>query len=150
MSKDGRTSKMFHALDWVAQLTTHIPDKQEQSVQYYGYYSNKSRGLRKKAGRDDEVPALVESDVSPKESRKNWARLIQKIYETDPLICPKCQGEMRVIAFIEQQPVIRKILIHPGLWKTHNHDPPVHTETAYEIVYDDEYAQVPPYDYWIQ
>jgi len=30
------------------------------------------------AGTDDQIPALIESEVSPKESRKNWARLIQK------------------------------------------------------------------------
>jgi hypothetical protein len=33
-------------------------------VRYYGYYSNKSRGMRKKAGSDDQVPALVESNES--------------------------------------------------------------------------------------
>ena len=69
-SKDGKTSKSFDALDWLAQLVTHIPNKSEQMVRYYGYYSNKSRGLRKKAGTDDEVPALIESDVSKKEFRK--------------------------------------------------------------------------------
>jgi hypothetical protein len=29
--------------------------------------------------------------------------LIQKIYEVDPLLCPKCGGAMRVIAFIEEK-----------------------------------------------
>jgi hypothetical protein len=43
-SKDGRTQKTFDALDWLALLTTHIPNKNEQMVRYYGYYSNKSRG----------------------------------------------------------------------------------------------------------
>jgi hypothetical protein len=52
------------ALDWLAQLVTHIPNKGEQMVRYYGYYSKKSRGMRKKAGTDDQVPALVESAVS--------------------------------------------------------------------------------------
>ena len=28
-SKDGKTSKTFEALDWLAQLTTHIPNKGE-------------------------------------------------------------------------------------------------------------------------
>ncbi len=56
-SKDGKTSKTFDALDWLAQLVTHIPNRGEQMVRYYGYYSNKSRGLRKKSGTDDEVPA---------------------------------------------------------------------------------------------
>ena len=49
---------------------------------------NKSRGLREKlvldpdrgAATDDQVPALIESDISPQAFRKNWARLIQKIY----------------------------------------------------------------------
>ena len=36
----------FTALDWLAALTSHIPNKGEQTVRYYGYYSNKSRGLR--------------------------------------------------------------------------------------------------------
>jgi flavoprotein len=35
-SKDGRTSKTFEALDWLAQLVTHIPNKGEQMVRYYG------------------------------------------------------------------------------------------------------------------
>ncbi len=41
-------------------------------VRYYGYYSNKSRGMRKKAGTDDQVPALVESAVSCLEFCRNW------------------------------------------------------------------------------
>lgn len=58
-SKDGRSSKTFDALDCLAQLTTHIPNRREQMVRYYGYYSNKSRGMRKKAGADNELPALM-------------------------------------------------------------------------------------------
>lgn len=54
-SKNGKTQKTFNALDWLALLTTHIPNNNEQMVRYYGYYSNKSRGLRKKAARDNEV-----------------------------------------------------------------------------------------------
>ena len=46
----------------------------------------------------------------------NWARLMQKIYEVDPLTCPKCSGVMRVISFIEDEEVIKKILKHLGLW----------------------------------
>jgi hypothetical protein len=57
-SKDANTSKTFDALDWLAQLVTHIPNKGEQLVRYYGFYSNKSRGLGKKAGIDDEVPVM--------------------------------------------------------------------------------------------
>ena len=39
-SKDGKTSKTFDALDWLAQLVTHIPNRAQQMVRYYGFYSN--------------------------------------------------------------------------------------------------------------
>ncbi len=35
-SKDGRTKKTFDAIDRLAQLVVHIPDKFEQMVRYYG------------------------------------------------------------------------------------------------------------------
>ncbi len=40
---------------------------------------------------------------------------IRKFYGTDPLVCPKCSGEMRIISFIDQCAVIKKILQHLGL-----------------------------------
>jgi hypothetical protein len=51
--------------------------------------------------------------------------LIKRVYDVDPLCCPKCQGKMRVDAFIEpaQRDVIEKILrghrraaLVDGLW----------------------------------
>ena len=47
---EGKTSgvdETFTAHDWLARLVTHIPGKGEQMVRYYGYYSNKSRGMKK-------------------------------------------------------------------------------------------------------
>ena len=66
--------------------------------------------MRKKASTVDTIPAIMPNDLSSKESRQNWARLIQKIYEVDPLICPKCKGSMKIISFIEELDVIEKIL----------------------------------------
>ncbi len=43
--------------------------------------------------------------------------LINAVYEVDPLMCPKCGGTMKVIAFIEEARVIEKILRHCELWK---------------------------------
>jgi len=50
--------------------------------------------------------------------------LIQKIYEVDPLVCPKCQGTMRIISYIEDPSVIRDILNHLGLWLVRARLPP--------------------------
>ena len=45
--------------------------------------------------------------------------LIKRVYEADPLSCPQCGGQMKVVAFIEPPPhdVIEKILEHFGLWQ---------------------------------
>ena len=51
-------------------------------------------------------------------------RVIKKIYEVDPLLCPECSGPMRIIAFIEEQEVIRKILKHLKLWEESEPRPP--------------------------
>lgn len=74
------------------------------------YYSNKSRGIRKKEGRDDDVESLIEPDVLHSAFTKNRAQLIQKIYNADPLICAQCQGKMCIISFIEDNAIIEKIL----------------------------------------
>ncbi|WP_459919076.1 transposase [Desulfocicer niacini] len=75
-SKDRKPRKVFNALDWLAQLVTHIPNRYEQTVRYYDFYSNKSRGLRKKADADDNIPAIRPNEISSKEFWQNWARLI--------------------------------------------------------------------------
>ena len=130
-AKDGKDAKVFPAMEWLAAMCSHIPNKGAQMVRYYGYYSNVARGKRREAGTDDEIACIIEPQGNSKIFRKNWARLIQKIYEVDPLICPKCRGTMRIIGFIEDPSVIRAILEHLGLWMARArpapkiHDPPV-------------------------
>ena len=85
-TKDGTRKKVFDALEWLAAMCSHIPDRGKQMVRYFGCYSNVSRGEGEKT-EDDAVPCILEADKSSKEYRKNWARLIQKIYEINPLIC---------------------------------------------------------------
>jgi hypothetical protein len=41
-----------------------------------------------------------------------WAQLIRKVWQEDPLLCPRCGGTMRIISFITDQTVIDKILRH--------------------------------------
>lgn len=38
--------------------------------------------------------------------------MLHKIFEVDPLLCPKCQSEMRVVSVITEPAVIDKILAH--------------------------------------
>jgi len=63
--------------------------------------------------------------VSAAAATRAWARLIKQVYEVDPLVCPRCAGPMRIIAFIEQPAVIETILTHLGMWAAAAHSPPL-------------------------
>ena len=56
--------------------------------------------------------------------KQRWAELIKKVYEADPLLCPRYGGTMCIIALIDQPEVIEKILTYLGLWPHTAHAPP--------------------------
>ena len=130
-----RNFQIMSGADWLAQLCRHIPDRFEHLVRYAGWYSNRSRGKRRRI--EAQAADVATREVDAREAarvRSTWARLIHKVYEVDPLECPKCKGPMRVIALIDNAAVIRKILTHLGLWAPQQsprtqigppaHDPP--------------------------
>jgi hypothetical protein len=47
-------------------------------------------------------------------SRIAWAKLMARVGEEFPLACPRCGGDIRLIAFITEPGPIRKILTHLG------------------------------------
>jgi hypothetical protein len=120
-----RNFQILDPLEFLAEFTQHIPPQGAHLIRYYGWYSNKSRGLRRKQA---EAPAAEQSGSSaspaaepaPAHSRasQTWAMLIKRVFEIDPLICPRCSGQMKIVAFLEppQGDVIEKILRHCGLW----------------------------------
>jgi hypothetical protein len=112
-----RNFEVFDPLDFLAEVTQHIPNKGEHMIRYYGFYSNKSRGMR--AGKKQKANPENNEPVTEfqRKQRMTWAALIKAIFEVDPLRCPKCGGTMKIISFIEEQPVIEKILRHCNLWK---------------------------------
>jgi putative transposase len=123
-SKDGKEEKVFDALEWLAAMCSHVPNKGLQMVRYVGFYSNVARGKRKKNDQDELIPSILEPDGPSGEYKRNWARLIQKIYEVDPLICPRCSGKMKVISIIERPEIVKKILQHLSLWGKKARPPP--------------------------
>jgi hypothetical protein len=59
---------------------------------------------------------------------------------------------MRIIAIIENDQVIQKILKHLGRWENNNHDPPARnpSRTGNDPITDESTSQIPPVDYWLQ
>ncbi len=42
----------------------------------------------------------------------SWAKLLRKVFEVDPLRCPRCGGSMAVVAWITEAATIDRILAH--------------------------------------
>jgi hypothetical protein len=119
-----RNFEIFTPCDFIAAITQHIPDKSFQLVRYIGWYSNKMRGQRDKYAAEEAKAAgkAVEViDVSEHQPRRipsaKWRELIKRVWESDPLLCPKCHNEMRIVSLIDDPEVIERILRHLGLWE---------------------------------
>ncbi len=120
-------------LEFLARVLTQIPEPRTHGVRYFGAYSSKARAYRKKAnltleslGGPKDSNIQDETQLSPKKRaalRKSWAQLIKRVYQTDPLKC-ECGGTLRVISFITEQKVIRKILTHLQKRKNVSRPPP--------------------------
>ena len=85
--------RVFDPLEFLAEISAHIPDPHEKTALYYGWYSNRTRGFRKARGLLPPAPPgqpPAEADRAPLATRRTWARLIRKIYKADPLLCPLC------------------------------------------------------------
>jgi hypothetical protein len=76
------------AEEFVARVLVQIPEPRKHLVRYYGA--------------PPERAAL----------RRRWANLIRRVYEADPLVCPRCGAEMRVVSFITDPRVVKRIVDH--------------------------------------
>ena len=125
---------LFDALDFLAELTQHIPPRRIQLIRRYGLYASRTKGCWARmphvAARAPEgwrqthqaAPPDAEGagfeplddgeEVSVDARKRAWARLLAKVYEVDPLVCPKCGSEMKIIAVIQDPVEIRDILAH--------------------------------------
>jgi len=86
-------------------------------TQLYGYYSCRARGERKKRMPRPEslLPDEAVDDSPPPSS--SWAASMKRIFEINPLECPRCNATMRIVAFIHNPEEISKIMDSLGLPK---------------------------------
>jgi hypothetical protein len=83
-------------------------------------------------------------------------RLLRRVAEVDPLICPHCSGEMKLIALIDKRSIIERILRHLGLWQepepcrmtgTEGARAPPSQSVGTALVYEPDFSQpFPGYD----
>src|SRR5206468_8329491 len=60
-------------------------------------------------------PACDHANAHSEPARLSWARLLKRVFDIDIEHCPNCAGSLKIIAAIEDPPVIVKILSHLGL-----------------------------------
>lgn len=112
--KHGEKSvRTFTPLQFLAEVSQHIPDLWEQTSRFLGAYSARTRGAAKeKKSSESAILPLPEPLQKPS---ANWARLMKKVFEFDPLVCPKCGSAMKIKAFITDTKEIARITKNLGI-----------------------------------
>jgi hypothetical protein len=67
-------------LEFIARTTSHIPDKGQVTVRYFGLYANAHRGKIRKASLAAFPLRIVETKLRPFPSN-GWAEMIRKVLE---------------------------------------------------------------------
>jgi hypothetical protein len=122
---NGAELETMNYLELIARVTSHIRDKGQVMVRYYGLYANAHRGKVRKASLVPAALGMIEEEPAAVSS-KGWAEVIRKVYEVDPMICPRCGGRMRVVSFLTEPAVVDRIIRHLELMFTAEKPPPVH------------------------
>lgn len=125
----------YSVLEFMALLAGHIPSPYETVTFYYGIYSSSYRGKEnKEKEKTGEQEMQTEEIKGAAKASSTWPRLIHKIFEDNPLTCPKCGKEMKIIAFITDYQEVKKILKHIG--EETQRAPPLPKATVSNLEFD--------------
>ena len=110
---DGEETRCFSPLEFLAELSLHIPKVFEQTTRMFGVYSSSTRG---KVAREEKYRAWVQNNFQPLEhepekqpASASFARCMKKVFEIDPFKCSRCGSQMKIVAFIFSPRKIEKI-----------------------------------------
>ena len=130
--------QIFTAANFIAASVEHIPPKGQQTIRYYGRYSNKRRGWdAKNRIHSPQLPAnnnrahnhdsqspdktlFILPEPTPKKKhaeKPDWKSLIQRIWGGDPTTCPCCRAQMKNVGTIIRRAEIEFFLRLWGMWE---------------------------------
>ena len=104
----------FTPLEFLAELSQHIPDQWEQTIRYMGTLSARTRGAKRLHKPVNPVTGLSEIEPPAKPSR-SWAACMKRIFEIDPLCCSQCGAKMHIKAFITTSSEIERLCKNLGV-----------------------------------
>ena len=58
---------------------------------------------------------LLDGELLAESPRVDWAKLMRRTFPFDVLVCPRCQGRMRLLAAVTDEAEAKKILAHLGV-----------------------------------
>jgi len=103
-------------LDFIAKLAALVPKPRVNLTRFHGVFApnSKHRVEVTPAKRGKGRTHQETEDKTPEQHRKamTWAQRLKRVFNIDVSTCSECGGEARVIACIEDQAVIDKILDH--------------------------------------
>jgi hypothetical protein len=67
--------------------------------------------------------------------------MIRKAYEVDPMICPKCGGQMKIVAFITVYAAVDRIIDHLNLTFVAEKPPPSRVFRQVALIAAEERAE---------
>lgn len=137
-SHDGRLFMTLAPVEFLEKISHFIPYPRRHRRHYHGVLAPSSqlrKQIAKNAQKRLENAAKAKADVIEKTKKvsQNWAQLISRIYEVDPLTCSSCGKKIKIIAFVTHATQIRRILSGIG-WPTMipEFDPYLEPEPIYE------------------
>ncbi len=108
------------ALEFVARWVDQVPERYETRVRYYGAYATRRRVWWRRRGVERVATPRTETTSpepagewpAPRARRRRWAELRRLVFKVDVEVCARCGGEARIIGFVTEPQVIRRILAH--------------------------------------
>ena len=113
---DGRHRLVMTGVELLEKLVPLIPPTYANLTRFHGVFAPTSRLRTQVVPRPTSPPLSSPKSTSvPSTYRLDWAALLKRVFGVDILKCSHCQGQMRLIACIEEPDVAKKILEHLGL-----------------------------------
>jgi Putative transposase len=116
--KDGTTHIVMEPLEFMECLAALVPLPRLHLIRFHGVLAPNAK-LRSKIvsapPKRATEPPTDHARAQGETPRMSWARLLKRVFDIDIEHCPNCGGALKIIAAIEDPPVIVKILSHLGL-----------------------------------
>jgi hypothetical protein len=106
--RDGSTHVVLEPLDFIARLAALVPRPRVNLTRFHGVFAPNFKH------RERIVPQRTQRTVDGDKplAPMNWMQRLKRVFAIDIETCPECGGKLRVIAYIEDPPLIAKILGH--------------------------------------